>query len=108
MTWEKAHILECQRCGHSLLCRSFAIRTVTDFCYRWCLELLHSNTHAYKIRELHFNSGNATDDMTLHDTPFHSGSTQLNYEWRSIPREGKRVVLARGAPPQGKVAFAGK
>lgn len=28
-----------------------------------------------------------------YNIPLHSGSTQLNYEWRSIPREGRRRAV---------------
>jgi len=38
--------------------------------------------------KFHFNLGNITDSIILHNTPLHSRSTQLNYEWRSILREG--------------------
>lgn len=43
-----------------------------------------------KMRKLDFNSGNAIQTRRCYNTPLHSGSTQLNYEWRSILREGRR------------------
>lgn len=49
-------------------------------------------------------------DCTLRDTPRHSGSTQLNYEWRSISGERKRrASCSRGAPARQELrGFRGK
>lgn len=59
--------------------------------------MCHSVVH--KMWKFHFNSGNTIDGTVLHDTSLHSGSTQLNYEWRSILREGNcRASSLRGVP----------
>lgn len=46
----------------------------------------------------------------LHDTLLHSGSTQLNYEWRSILREGNcHAGSLRGVPTREELrGFRGK
>jgi len=50
-----------------------------------------------------------TDGTMLYDTALHSGSTQLNYEWRSIPREGKRRGRSRCAATREELrGFRGK
>lgn len=62
------------------------------------------------MRKLDFNSGNAIQTRRCYNTPLHSGSTQLNYEWRSIPREGRRRAgRSRDASTREKLrGFRGK
>lgn len=58
------------------------------FCFMSSMVSRDNVSFCHTMSKFHFNLGNITDSTMLHNTPLHSRSTQLNYEWRSILREG--------------------
>jgi len=58
------------------------------FCFMSSMVSHDNVSSCHTMWKFHFNLGNITDSIILHNTPLHSRSTQLNYEWRSILREG--------------------